>query len=85
MESSADVLALTDDEGNGNPAMAHALLAVIAYADAITIRIGGIQNTQDHAQVVAAVRHVLGAAADDKEMALLHTASNVIGSLPGLR
>lgn len=68
MRSAEDVLALTDKDGNGNPAMAHALLAVIGYADAITIKIGGVQNTQDHAQIVAALRHVLGAAADVKEL-----------------
>ncbi len=49
------------EEGQiGNPIMSNALLAAIAYADALTVKFGGILNKGDHAKIVDALRDALG-------------------------
>lgn len=37
-----------------------AILSVIAYGDALTIKVAGIKNTEDHQQLAATLRHALG-------------------------
>ncbi|MBC7545380.1 MAG: hypothetical protein H7338_21855, partial [Candidatus Sericytochromatia bacterium] len=54
---SAEKLALgstTDDDAQG--IMSSALLAVVAFADALTIKMGGIQNSQDHREIVKTIK-----------------------------
>jgi len=49
------------EEGQiGNPIMSNALLAAIAYSDALTVKFGGILNKGDHAKIVDALRDALG-------------------------
>ncbi|MBI4545990.1 MAG: hypothetical protein HY703_12390 [Gemmatimonadetes bacterium] len=71
LQAARDLLALTPAGGNGNPIMSQALLAVIACADALTIKFAGIQNTQDHRAAVAALKQVLGQRADPSQLARL--------------
>jgi len=55
-----DLLDLSEESGAGNPIIAQAVLAAIAYADAITAKFGRIQNTADHSALPKTVRVVLG-------------------------
>ena len=64
LDSARSLLALAEPDANGNPIMSNALLAVIAYADALSIHFGGIQNADDHSAVVETVKAAMGAAAD---------------------
>lgn len=68
LKSARDLLALADEDANGNPAMSQAVQAAIAYADALTIRAGGVRNTGDHAAAVELLRDVLGRQADDAQL-----------------
>ncbi len=52
----------------GDPIMSNALLAAIAYADALTIKFGGICNQQDHARLIDALRDALGKRAIKEQM-----------------
>lgn len=65
-----DLLELAE-EGNGNPIMSNAIHASIAYADAITIRVGGIQNAKAHRDIVQNLRRVLGDRADGPQLTRL--------------
>jgi hypothetical protein len=56
----------TDDDAEG--IMSNALLAAIAFADALTIKIGGIQNIQDHRSIVTTIKTALGARAHPAQM-----------------
>lgn len=60
LQAARDLRDLADDDGNGNPIMSEALLAVIGYADALTVRFAGIQNTGDHATIANTLRRALG-------------------------
>lgn len=71
MKAARDALTLADESANGNPIMSQVVLASIAYGDALTIRFGGIQNEQDHRQLVRTIRHALGNAADAEQMTRL--------------
>jgi hypothetical protein len=55
-----DLLALSEESSAGNPIIAQAVLAAIAYGDALTVKFGRFQNTVDHAALPKAVRSVLG-------------------------
>jgi hypothetical protein len=71
LQSARNSLALADEQENGNPIMSQIVLAVIAFADTLTIRHAGIQNEQDHQGIVRAVRHAMGDAAEASQMARL--------------
>jgi hypothetical protein len=71
LESARSLLALAEPEANGNPIMSNALLAVIAYADALSIHFAGIQNADDHTAVVETVKSAMGAAADAGQLTRL--------------
>ena len=53
---------------SGNPIMPNALLAAIAYADALTIKYGGFLNTGDHARLTHALRFALGDRAEPSQL-----------------
>jgi len=53
-------LELAEEGANGNPIMSLIVLSAIAFADALTIKYGGIQNTQDHAAIVKTMKHAMG-------------------------
>jgi hypothetical protein len=48
-----------------------AILAAIAYGDALTIKIAGIRNDADHQRLPATVRHALGNAVPAAELTRL--------------
>ena len=54
------LLDLSEESGAGNPIIAQAVLAAIAYADAVTAKFGRFQNTADHSALPRTVRAVLG-------------------------
>jgi hypothetical protein len=51
--------------------MQGAILAAIAYGDALTIKVAGIRNEADHQRLPATVRHALGNAAPAAELTRL--------------
>lgn len=51
---------LGDRGDSGAPVIHDAILAGIAYADALTIKVAGIKHGQNHQTVPATVRHALG-------------------------
>lgn len=55
-----DALALLGEGDNTNPVRSLAVIAAIAYADALTARFGGVLNRQDHGAAVQTLRNVLG-------------------------
>ena len=55
---------LADEGRNGIPIMSQVISAAIAFADALTIRFSGTQNTEEHANVTHALRRALGDRAD---------------------
>jgi len=62
---------LADEGSSGDPIMSQACLAAIAYADALTIRYGGIKNVGDHGKVVAVIKQAMGNRADQEMLRLL--------------
>lgn len=60
LRSAHHLLDLAAADTNGNPAMSAALLGVIAYADALSIKSAGIQNSDDHGQLPRALQRALG-------------------------
>lgn len=53
-------LALLADGDNSNPVRSLVVIAAIAYADALTVRFGGVANRQDHRAAVQTLRGALG-------------------------
>ena len=68
LRSALEALERAEDGQIGDPIMSNALLAVIAFADALTIRFGGIRNQQDHSRLPAALRHALGNRASKEQL-----------------
>jgi hypothetical protein len=68
LHASGDLLDLSNEGAGGNPSMSQALLAVIAYGDALTIRFGGVRNTQDHQALPQTLRRVLGERANAAQL-----------------
>ncbi|MFC1539853.1 hypothetical protein ACFL41_00015 [Gemmatimonadota bacterium] len=66
--SADETLARAVDGQIGDPIMSNALLAAIAYADALTIKFGGILNQQDHARLIAALQSALGNRASKEQL-----------------
>jgi hypothetical protein len=71
MQSARESIQLADEGSSGDPIMSQACLAAIAYADALTIRYGGIKNTGDHGKNVAVVKQAMGNRADQGMLRLL--------------
>lgn len=68
LQTAQDALALADPGDSGKPIMSNALRAVIAYADALTIKFGGIKNTQDHKTLPRTLQQALGQRARKKQL-----------------
>lgn len=68
LRSAQALLDLADEDDNGNPIMSQAISAAIAFADATSIQLGGIQNDGEHSQVVRTLRAALGARADAAQL-----------------
>jgi hypothetical protein len=68
LKAALDLLALANEGDNGNPIMSQALLAVIAYSDALTIKIAGIKNAQDHTVLPATLSKTLQGRSDPKQI-----------------
>jgi len=71
LQSANEALARAQDGQIGDPIMSNALLAAIAYADALTIKFGGILNQLDHARLIAALNSALGNRANKEQMSRL--------------
>lgn len=59
-QSARDKLTLADEGADCAPVQSDAILAMIAYAHAVTARKAGIVNQRDHAGVTRLLRDVLG-------------------------
>ncbi len=62
---------VADESDDGRLVMQGAILAAIAYGDALTIKVAGIRNYADHQRLPSTVRHALGTAAPAAELARL--------------
>lgn len=71
LASAHQLLELAAEGTNGNPIMSHLISAAIAYADAVTIQVGGVQNAGEHRDVLKTLRGVLGSRADGEQLARL--------------
>lgn len=60
LKTARNALAVADAGDDGRPIVQGAVLAAIAYGDALTIRVAGIRNGTDHQRLPEAVRHALG-------------------------
>lgn len=68
LQTAEDALALANPGDSGKPIMSNALRAVIAYADALTIKHGGIKNARDHDTLPRTLRQALGRRAEKKQL-----------------
>ncbi|HEY5090696.1 MAG TPA: hypothetical protein VIK30_12045, partial [Polyangia bacterium] len=59
---------VADEGDDGRLVMQGAILAAIAYGDAVTLKVAGIRNEADHQRLPATVRHALGNAAPAAEL-----------------
>jgi len=64
-------LALLSQNSNAKGIAADAVLAAIAYADAITVQRTGLHNTSDHSALADLLVQALGAAADSGQVTRL--------------
>lgn len=60
LRAAEDGLALADDRGPGDAIMSNAVLAAIGFADALTMKFGGVKNEGDHAELPRTLRRTLG-------------------------
>lgn len=60
LRAANDGLVLADEATAGDPIMSNAVLAAIAYADALTMKLAGVKNTSDHMALPRLLRRVLG-------------------------
>ncbi len=60
MQAAEDLLALAEDDTNANPIISSIVLSAIAYADAVTAKLIGQINKQDHGALLALLRASLG-------------------------
>ncbi len=68
LQASLEALERVQEGQIGDPIMSNALLAAITYADALTIKFGGILNQQDHLKLLDALRDSLGNRARKEQM-----------------
>lgn len=71
LKTARDALAVADEGDDGRLIVQGAILAAIAYGDALTIRIAGIKNGNDHQRLPDAVRRALGNRAPQSELTRL--------------
>jgi hypothetical protein len=60
LQSARDLSALAEATSIGDPAISNAVLATIAYADAVTVRFAGIQNATEHAGLPRTLTQAIG-------------------------
>lgn len=60
LKSARNALDVADSGDDGRLVIQGAILSVIAYGDALTIKVAGIKNGDDHQRLPAAIRHALG-------------------------
>lgn len=60
LKTARNALAVADTGDDGRLVVQGAILAAIAYSDALTIRVAGIRNNADHQRLPDTLRHALG-------------------------
>lgn len=60
LRAAEDGLVLANERGTGDPIMSNAVLAAIAYADALTMKAAGVKNEADHMTLPRTLRRSLG-------------------------
>ncbi|HEX2777995.1 MAG TPA: hypothetical protein VHM30_00750 [Gemmatimonadaceae bacterium] len=60
LKTARNACAVADEEDDGRLIIQGAILAAIAYSDALTIKVAGIRNDADHQRLPATMRHALG-------------------------
>jgi hypothetical protein len=60
LRAAEEGLALADERGSGDPIMSNAVLSAIAYADALTMKVAGVKNDDDHMALPRTLRRALG-------------------------
>jgi hypothetical protein len=60
LKTARNALAVADAGDDGRLIVQGAILAAIAYGDALTIRVAGIRNGTDHQRLPDTLRHALG-------------------------
>lgn len=68
MKSAKDKLDLADADTNGNPIISDVTLSALAFGDALSIKFGGMQNTQDHSGIVRIIKKAMGDRVDDEQL-----------------
>lgn len=71
LKAARNALTAADEGDDGRLIVQGAILAAIAYADALTIKVARIKNVEDHQQLPATVRHALGNLAPQAELTRL--------------
>lgn len=71
LAAARDAFALADPAGNAKPVAAAAVIAAIGFADAITVRRGGVVNAQQHDRLPDLLRALLQAAAEPTQLTRL--------------
>jgi hypothetical protein len=61
LQAAQQLLELAEESSIGNPVITQAIDSAVAFADAVTIKFGGIQNTRDHKGLTGALRTAIGA------------------------
>ena len=60
LKAARNALAVADPGDDGRLVVQGAVLATIAFGDALTIRVAGVRNAEDHGRLVEALRYALG-------------------------
>ncbi len=60
LKAARNAMDVADPSDDLRLAVQGAILSVIAYADALTIRTAGIKNAEEHRRLVETLRHALG-------------------------
>lgn len=71
LKTARDALAVADKGDDGRLIVQGAILSAIAYGDALTIRVAGVKNGNDHQRLGDALRFALGNRAPQKELTKL--------------
>ena len=71
LKSARNALTVADEGDDGRLVVQVAILAAIAYADALTIKVAGIRNVEDHHRLTATLRHALGSQITQAELTRL--------------
>lgn len=71
LKTARNALTVADEGDDGRLIVHGAILAAIAYADALTIKVAGIKNEDDHQRLPATMRHALGNVVPQPELTRL--------------